>query len=380
MAAVGLVPDLTAKAAEQAVLGAGARVVGCYSYELTHDDVRAIANANADMILLAGGTDGGNRRTLLGNARILAEHALEIPVVIAGNRCAAPEAEAVLSQSYETHLTENVMPEIGVLNVEPAREQIRRIFMETIVYARGFEKVERWVDRLIMPTPAAVLQAGMVWSEMAGDHIIVDLGGATTDVHSFCSGRPQSEGVVYRGLPEPYAKRTVEGDLGLRVSAQALTEHVGLDVLAEEANLTKEYLSRRLAEIHQKPAALSTTGEEIRLDRAMAVHACREALRRHAGWLEETYTPSGRLWLQRGKDLTDICTVVFTGGYFAHGEGKRQDMQGLFPSQPALELLPRDPDIVFDSGHILAAAGLFSERDRRGAARFLKRQLAGTST
>ena len=44
----------------------------------------------------------------------------------------------------------------------------------------------------------------------------VDIGGATTDVHSIASGEPCRAGVIPQGLPEPRVKRTVEGDLGMR--------------------------------------------------------------------------------------------------------------------------------------------------------------------
>ena len=125
-------------------------------------------------------------------------------------------------------ITENVMPQLNELNVEPAREEIRKIFMEKIIEAKGLRNAENFVNGILMPTPAAVLKAARVLSEGSdeesglGDLIVVDIGGATTDVHSIADGEPTKAGVNVRGLEEPFAKRTVEGDLGMRYSAVSL--------------------------------------------------------------------------------------------------------------------------------------------------------------
>ncbi len=88
MVTSGLVPELTAQAAKLASLGAGAKVVGVYSFELTEDDVADILAAKPDIFLLVGGTDGGNSACILHNAQMLAQSACPFPIVIAGNRSA----------------------------------------------------------------------------------------------------------------------------------------------------------------------------------------------------------------------------------------------------------------------------------------------------
>lgn len=59
---VGLVPDYTTKAGRMAALGAGARIVGEYSYELSAEELAEIEEIAPDIVLLTGGTDGGIRR------------------------------------------------------------------------------------------------------------------------------------------------------------------------------------------------------------------------------------------------------------------------------------------------------------------------------
>ena len=88
MVAIGLVPELTAEAAKKAALGAGARVIKTYAYELNSRELEEIKNTALDIILLAGGTDGGNKECIIHNAKMLAEFKVKIPVVVAGNKAA----------------------------------------------------------------------------------------------------------------------------------------------------------------------------------------------------------------------------------------------------------------------------------------------------
>ena len=122
----GLVPELTAEAARQASLGAGAKVLKVYSFQLTEDDIQEIMAIKPDIFLLVGGTDGGNVEVILHNAKMLASADFDFPVIIAGNRTAARECERILA-GHEVHIVENVMPKFGVLNIEPARLKIREI-------------------------------------------------------------------------------------------------------------------------------------------------------------------------------------------------------------------------------------------------------------
>jgi len=234
MVAIGLVPDLTAEAAKRAALGAGARVIKVYSYELTKDEVLEIKNSDVDIILLAGGTNGGNKQCILHNAKMLVDLDVNLPIVVAGNKSANDEIKEIFQKAgFYFSITENVMPQLNALNVEPAREEIRKVFMDRITDAKGLSNAENYINGILMPTPAAVLKAARVLGEGTdeeegiGDLIIVDIGGATTDVHSIGYGEPTKGGVNMKGLEEPFAKRTVEGDLGMRYSAVSLWEAAG---------------------------------------------------------------------------------------------------------------------------------------------------------
>ena len=229
MVTSGLVPELTSEAAKLASLGAGAKIIGLYSFEMTEDDLEDIREAKPDIFLLVGGTDGGNKDCILHNAKMLATLAPAFPIVVAGNRAASRECERILA-GCEVHVCPNVMPKFGVLNIEPTQNKIREIFLGRIVQAKGLSKVSGLLSDILMPTPSAVLQAMELLSKGCeeergiGDLVGVDVGGATTDVYSMADGMPEQMNTVYKGLPEPFGKRTVEGDIGMRYSVKGILE------------------------------------------------------------------------------------------------------------------------------------------------------------
>ncbi len=71
MVTIGLIPELSAEAARRAALGAGAKVIKVYSFRLSNKEMKELESSNPDILLLAGGTDGGNREVILDNARML---------------------------------------------------------------------------------------------------------------------------------------------------------------------------------------------------------------------------------------------------------------------------------------------------------------------
>nr|prf Glu mutase:SUBUNIT=large [Clostridium tetanomorphum] len=383
MIAIGLVPELTAEAAKRAALGAGARVLNVYSYDLTNKEVEEIKNSNLDIILLAGGTDGGNKECMIHNAKMLAEHGVKLPIVVAGNKVVSDEVSEIFDKAGIFYrVTENVMPKLNTLNVEPAREEIRQIFMKKIVEAKGMSNAESFINGILMPTPAAVLKAARVLAEGTdkedgiGDLIVVDIGGATTDVHSLADGEPSKPGVTLRGLEEPFAKRTVEGDLGMRYSAIALWEASGTRKLQKylcDNTVDVEACCKYRAE-HIK--MVPETEEEIKFDEAMAKVATDMAMERHVGVIESMYTPMGVIYSQIGKDLLNVKCVIGTGGVLVHSKNPGEILKaGSFDMADATHLKPQHPEYYIDKTYILSAMGLLAEDLPDKAVRIMKKYL-----
>ena len=368
MVTVGLVRELTSEAARQAALGAGAKLTGGFSHGLTASDIAEIEGLDPDIILLAGGTDGGNAEVILENAGKLATTAVTCPVVVAGNREAADGAADLLRVAGQpVTITENVMPEFGELNVEPARAAIRAVFIKRIVHAKGIDKAAQMFDAVLMPTPAAVLDGAKLLSEGVGGKtglgtlLVVDVGGATTDVHSVASGESTMESVVAHGLPEPHLKRTVEGDLGMRLNAAAIVEAAGLETVAEWAGLSVSRARKILDAVTDDMEHLPATEDEARFDRALARAAVEAAVTRHAGSLSIVQTVTGPVSMQTGKDLSAVETLIGTGGVLAHGGGSMEILSaGLAEAARPQNLKPRAPKMFLDSDYVLFACGLLA--------------------
>ena len=382
MVTSGLVPELTGEAARLASLGAGAKVVGIYSFQLTEDDLEDIQQAKPDIFLLVGGTDGGNTECILHNAQMLASIHPTFPIVIAGNRTAARLCQRIL-EGCEVYVCPNVMPKFGVLNIEPTQKQIREIFLNRIIHAKGLSKAAALLDDIMMPTPAAVLQAMELLSGGHGNEagigelVAVDVGGATTDVYSVADGMPEHMNTVYKGLPEPYAKRTVEGDIGMRYSLQGILDIAGVERVSQLSGLGKNRVQGLADYLKEHTDAVPNGDPELeQLDYALASCAVEEAVRRHAGTIEETYTMMGQTFVQEGKNLTKVKNIVVTGGSLIHTKDTEQiARQAKYSPMHPESLRPKTADVWVDRTYILAAMGLLASHYPQAALQIMKKEL-----
>ena len=382
MVSSGLVPELTSEAAKLASLGAGAKVVGLYSFQMTEEDMEEIQALKPDIFLLVGGTDGGNTACIEHNAKMLATIAPKFPIVIAGNRNSARRCKELL-EGCEVYICPNVMPKFGTLNIEPTQKQIREIFLNRIIQAKGLSAAAELLSDIMMPTPAAVMQAMQLLSEGCegelgiGDLVAVDVGGATTDIYSMADGMPSAMNTVYKGIPEPFAKRTVEGDIGMRYSVQGIVDAVGPQRVAQLADTTPQRVEELVSWLRENTDSVPDGNEEMeRLDHALASMAVETAVARHAGIMEETYTMMGLTYVQTGKNLTKVKQIVVTGGSLIHTK-RTADIakHALYsPAQPA-SLRPKQADVWVDRKYILAAMGLISTRYPQVALRIMKKEL-----
>lgn len=382
MVTSGLVPELTGEAAKLASLGAGAKVIGIYAFELTEDDIDEINKIDPDIFLLVGGTDGGNTECILHNAQMLSKMKPRFPIVLAGNRTAAKKCQEIL-KDCEAYVCPNVMPKFGTLQIEPTQKQIREIFLNRIIQAKGLSKAAELLSDIMMPTPSAVLQAmellanGYEDESGIGELIAVDVGGATTDVYSIADGMPEHMNTVYKGLPEPYAKRTVEGDIGMRYSIQGIVDAQGIERISQLSGLTKEKALALIEDLKQNTDKLPNGDKELEvLDFALASCAVDEAVTRHSGTISETYTMMGQTFVQEGKNLTKVKQIVVTGGSLIHAQRTEEiATHALYsPVNPA-SLRPRSADIWIDKTYILAAMGLLSSYHPKTALRIMKKEL-----
>ncbi len=369
MVACGLVKNLTAEAATRAALGAGAKVLKTFAFEMTEADRIEIERISPDIVLLCGGTDGGNSACAIHNAEVLSRANCDFPVVVACNRNAADECERILtSAGREVIKCENVMPTFGVLSIEPCRRSIRDLFLRRIVSAKGLSRAQELLNDIILPTPAAVLDALELLSEDLGELVAVDLGGATTDIYSITEGLPTSAGTVLKGLPEPFAKRTVEGDIGMRYSSMGVIEAAGIERVMSLSGETEAAILDWTDRIRLNPEILSHDAQTANIDFALAALAIETGLTRHAGVLEKVYTPLGAAYQQTGKDLTRVERIVLTGGMPIHSaRGTEMAEAAMRNNTDPNSLTPKNARVLLDKHYILSAAGLLKKSHPKAA-------------
>lgn len=366
----GLVYDMTVRAAREAALGAGANLKLITAGEMTEDDIEDIRDVAPNIILLAGGVDYGEKDTVLRNARLLAESGLKYPVIYAGNAQAKTRVARILEKAgVRVFPVENVYPKIDTLNVEPTRAVIQDVFERHITEAPGMAKIREMVTGRIIPTPGAVMLGAKLLRGRIGDLAVLDVGGATTDVHSVTDGAAENARLAI--APEPTAKRTVEGDLGVFVSAGQVADLAGRAQLAAEIGCGEGELMGYCRPIPQ-------TEREFALSGRLAAVAATTAMDRHVGGLTQLYGPSGRVTIMQGKDLTAVKWIIGTGGALTKLPQGRNILQSLNHRENTPRLFPKNGRVLQDSDYIMAAAGLMSDIYPQAALRLMQKSLGLT--
>jgi uncharacterized protein (TIGR01319 family) len=364
IAALGLVPDLTLHVAKLAAASAGGKIIAAYAYRLTDEQLDNLKRTPPDVILFSGGTDGGNEDYVLRNARTLADARLPSVVLYAGNAALAGEIRKIFCNG-NLCVTENIMPEIGKLNNEPARAKIQEIFLQKIVEGKGLNSISSLCAGELKPTPRAVFDLLEAMSEKLprwNDSVLLDLGGATTDFYSCTESFRGDEGFILKGLREPKLKRTVEGDLGLRVSARSTWE-TGREYIERQLSahgLSQNCFSEFIAKVAVEPEYLPSSEDESRFDEILAEACVYHSLRRHAGTIEESYTSNGKVYLQQGKDLRGVSKWILSGGYLSKQPTAKiceEAIENANRDASGLQLLPRQVEYYADTQYILPLIG-----------------------
>lgn len=376
IAVVGNEELVTAEAGRRVALSSGGRVVLVSSYAVDLDDLRT---SRPDVVLLVGGTDGGNADVLVGNAAALAEARWNLPVVVAGNAAAVGEVSGLLGTAGVPFVVaHNVVPQIGVLQPGSARAAIRDMFLRHVIGGKNLSRRADFTSMVQGATPDVVLRAVELLASGlgpdrpgAGDVVVVDVGGATTDVHSVVALDPETAVLSREVVATVPVSRTVEGDLGMRWSAVPTVEAAATAGLAVSAGLDAAARLR-----HGDPSLVPSSASEARDDLEIASLAVALAIRRHAGRHQVVFSPEGRLLERDGNDLREVDLLVGSGGVLRHASrpaaltvlaaGTGDHVDGGW-------LVPRRPRMVVDTDYLLAAAGLLVDEHPTAAYGLLTR-------
>ena len=370
--AIGFSKSLTTDAARLASLSSGARILDVYSYEFKDEQVEEIKSAGADIIVLCGGTDHGNRDNIIYNAKKLAKGSVKTPVVVAGNIDTHEEIRDIFNKAdVPCDFTENVMPTTNTINYRPLRKTIGDLFIKTIAHAKGIDLLSQDFE-ILLPTPVAVQKAMSVYAKHLDKVIMsVDIGGATTDIHSIGKTYYGEENVISPPIDEPYEKRTVEGDMGMRYSATALYESVGDEpFLKFGIKDAKEKTEFRFNHTNYIP----DNEEELFFDNALCYIATHTSLMRHVGHIKKIKTPTRTIYEQYGKDLRPAEMFIGTGGSLINSNDPKKILSAIRDLDEKY-LINRDVKCYLDKDYILSSAGLISTVDEEASYKLLKKYL-----
>ena len=381
IAVVGNEELVTAEAGRRVALSSGGRVVHVASGGLDDAKITELKDSRPDVVLLVGGTDGGNAEVLLQCAKVLGSAGWPGPVVVAGNVDAQDEVASVLDQAGTPYvLADNVVPQIGVLAPDSARAAIREMFLRHVIGGKHLSERADFTAMVHGATPDVVLTAVELLARGldeehpgAGDVVVVDVGGATTDVYSVIEVDPEDSGLSREVVATIPASRTVEGDLGMRWSAHSTVDAgVAMGLLDDAAERSAAY---ETAEHRQAdPGYVPDTDEQLARDQELASVAIGVALRRHAGRSQVVFGPDGRVVERSGKDLREADLLVGSGGVLRHSGGEeRRVMLRLLGDDGEGWQLPEDPRTVVDVDYVLAPAGLLAAEHPDAAYRLLRR-------
>jgi uncharacterized protein (TIGR01319 family) len=369
LAVVGYEQLVTAQAGYRVGLSAGARVVHVAAGRLDRAALAALRAARPDVVLLVGGTDGGDAEVLTHNAARLARARWRVPVVLAGNVDVRDQVRDILAErGVPVTVTDNVLPRIGVLRPGPARAAIREVFLRHVIGGKRLSRGRRFADLVRAATPDAVLTGvELLADHAAGDLVVVDVGGATTDVYSVLTPDERDTGPAQEVAGVLWRSRTVEGDLGVRWSAPGVVRAAATERLLAEGE--EETLAARAAARAADPGFVASDPAERAVDLRLASLAATVALRRHA----RGESPTGRT----ARDLRDVRLMIGSGGVLRHADPEAAvavlrtvlaDHAGGWP-------LPRAAAPVVDVDYVLAAAGLLAADHPDAAVALLHRHL-----
>ena len=368
----GLVYDMTVKAAKEAALGAGANIHMVTAGKLRRTDIKKIKEINPNIILIAGGVDFGERDTAVYNAEKIADLDLHIPVIYAGNIQNQEEVRLIFEDAGKSdilYITDNVYPKIDMLNVEPVRKVIQDVFEEHIIKAPGMEKVKEMVTGPIIPTPGAVMEASKLLKEDIGDLMTVDVGGATTDIHSVTEGSEKINKILL--APEPIAKRTVEGDLGVYINLQNILNMIERKILLRELSLDEEELQKVISEYK----AIPINKDQIKLVERLAKEATFVSARRHAGEFRKYFGGESKTFAT-GKDLTSVKWLIGTGGALTRLPNREAILKGIPYSNKGDKLFPpKNVQVLIDNMYIMASMGVMGKIYPKNALNLMKKSL-----
>ena len=379
MAVMGMASGFSARSAQRAALGAGAIVADTIACDDDQDPLKRIERIRGvrpDMVLLAGGTDGGAEVGVVEMAEILAAaeprprfgDSYELPVIYAGNPAVKDEVARVLEGKAELFPVPNLLPTVDEEALGPARDKIHDLFLEHVMQqAPGFPRLLAWADAPVIPTPSAVGSILGLAARREGMNVLcVDIGGATTDVFSVMDGR---------------FTRTVSANLGVSYSAAFVLAEAGLEGIMRwlPFEVDGERLRDTLMNKTVRPTTIPDSPQELQIEQALAREALRLSLIQHRLFAVPQAGAAGRRNIDGGfstgaareslVDMMRVDLIVGSGGVLSHAPRMDQTVAMIIDAFEPRGVTRVAKDSIFMMPHL----GVLSGTDEAAAASVFER-------
>jgi len=401
MMVFGVTRSITAESAERVSLGGGAIVMDVVTVDdgkPTHMKVENTRYLRPDMVLIAGGTDGGSVAPVVQTAEILRiadpkarfGETYSLPVIFAGNKSARDVVKKTLGDKFALRIVENIRPIVELENSDPARAAIQELFMEHVMsHAPGYDKLMKWTPIPIMPTPSGEGMMFQTYAQMYNVNLIgVGLGGATTNIYSIYDGR---------------FVRSVSANLGMSYSICNVLKEAGIENIIRwiPFDIDEDFLVDILTNKMIRPTTIPQSLDELIIEQAVAREALRLGFAHHkllarplrgARPVAEFSLDMKVVGLESYIDMLRVDTIGGTGGLLSHAPRRVQTalllIDGFLPegvtkliqdsifmmphlgvlstvhSKAALEIFEKD--CLVRLGTCIAPKGLPEEKDREG--------------
>lgn len=363
----GVVREMSAASAERAALGAGAIVldlIAANDRRRPHEQIQKIRELRPDMVVMAGGTDGGTVKHVVQIAELIAPakpkprfgNNYQMPVIFAGNKEAADEITNTFDESVTLSVIDNVRPTMENENLAPARDKIHDLFLEHVMaHAPGYERLMKLTDAPIMPTPGAVGDILQQIAKARGINCVgVDIGGATTDVFSVFKG---AEG-------QPVFNRTVSANLGMSYSISNVCSETGMDNVLRWVgqSMDERELRNRVKNKMIRPTTIPQSQEALEFEQAVAREALRLAYQQHKEFATtlkgvQQQRTVGDTFSQKsgGQSIVDnmqLNLLVASGGVLSHAPEMRQTAQMMIDAFEPEGITEIAKDSIFMMPHL----------------------------
>jgi uncharacterized protein (TIGR01319 family) len=371
MMVAGVIKTMTVESANRAALGAGSIVMDAIAIDDGRPDYQKIERVRTlrpDMILLAGGTDGGASTLVMQIAEIIAASDpkarlgvdYKLPLVYAGNKRIHPAINKLMGGKFALTIVDNLRPTLEIEDTEPARRAIHELFMEHVMsHAPGYPSLMKWTDLDIMPTPAGEGMAVQLIASVEKKNVIgVGLGGATTNVYSVFDGR---------------FVRSVSANLGMSYSICNVMKEATIDNILRwlPFKMEKSALIDSLRNKMIRPTTIPQTLKSLMVEHAVAREAIRLGFRHHKTiatrlkGIKMAERMGGDIFEQTMKetyiDMTKISIIAGTGGLLSHAPLRVQSLMILTDAFQPEGITKLYQDSVFMMPHLGVLSTAFPE-------------------